>query len=57
MVVIWSGSKNGGNEENERGKVVLDFEFHLRKTKMVTRPDLTLEEKARKIWICDMACP
>ena len=57
MVVIWSGSKNGGNEENERGKVVLDFEFHLRKTKMVRRPDLTLEEKVRKIWICDMACP
>ena len=57
MVVTWSGSKNGGNEENEREKVVLDFEFHLRKTKMVRRPDLTLEEKARKIWICDMACP
>ena len=56
-MVIWSGSKNGGNEENERGKVVLDFEFHLRKTKMVRRPDLTLEEKVRKIWICDMACP
>ena len=35
-----------------------DFEFHLRKTAMARRPDLTLEDKAKKkIWICDMTCP
>ena len=44
--------------EKERGKFVWDFEFHLRKTKTVGRPDLTLEDKARgKMWIYDMACP
>ena len=43
--------------ENERGKLVWDFEFHLCKTTTARRPDLTLEEKAKKkIWICDMAC-
>ena len=44
--------------ENEKGKLVWDFEFHLRKTTMVRRPELTLEDKAKKEkWICDMACP
>ena len=41
--------------ENERRKLVWDFEFHLRKTTLTKRPDLTLEDKAKKkIWICDM---
>ena len=44
--------------ENERGKLVWDFEFHLRKTTTARRPDLSLEDKAKKnIWICDMTCP
>ena len=43
---------------NKRGKLVWDFEFHLRKTTKSRRPDLTLEDKAKKkIWISDMACP
>ena len=44
--------------ENERGKLMWDFEFHLRKTRTARRPDLTFEDKAKKkIWICDMAYP
>ena len=44
--------------ENERVKLVWDFEFHLRKTTTSRRPDLILEtEEDRKILICDMACP
>ena len=44
--------------ENDKGKLVLDFEFHLRKTTTARRPDLILEDKEKKkIWICDMACP
>ena len=43
---------------NKRGKLVWDFEFHLRKTTKARWPDLTLEDKAKKkIWISDMACP
>ena len=62
-MVMWSGTKNGGNEggtalENETERLVWDFEVHVRKTTMVRRSDLTLEDKAKKkIWICDMACP
>ena len=44
--------------ENEKGKLVWDFEFHLRKTRTTRRSDLTFEDKAKKkIWICDMAYP
>ena len=44
--------------ENERGKFVWDFEFHLRKTTTVRRPELTLEDRAKKkTWICNVACP
>ena len=44
--------------ENERAKLVSEYEFHLRKTKISRRPDLILETKEdRKILICDMACP
>ena len=50
--MIWSGTRNGGNEER------WDFEFHLCKTTTVRRPDLTLEDKAKKKnWICDIPCP
>ena len=44
--------------ENDKGKLVWDFEFHLRKTTTARRIDLILELKTdKKIWICDMACP
>ena len=43
--------------ENERAKLVWDFEFHLHKTTTSRRPDLILEMKEDiKILICDMAC-
>ena len=34
--------------EDKKGKLAWDFEFHLRKTIMVKKPDLTLEDKAKK---------
>ena len=44
--------------ENEKAKLVWDFEFNLRKTSTSRRPDLILEDKEKKkIWICDMTCP
>ena len=44
--------------ENDKAKLVWDFEFHLRKTTTARRPDLILELKIdKKIWICDMECP
>ena len=44
--------------ENSKLKLVWDFEYHLRKMTTYRRPDLTLEDKERKmIWLCDMACP
>ena len=44
--------------ENDKAKLIWDFEFKLRKTTTSRRPDLILEEKdEKKIWICDMACP
>ena len=44
--------------ENDKAKLVWDFEFHLRKTTTARRPDLILELKTdKKIWICDMVCP
>ena len=43
--------------ENDRAKLLWDFEFNLRKTTAARRPDLILEDKEKKyIWICDMAC-
>ena len=43
--------------ENDKAKLVWDFEFHLRKTTTARRPDLILELKIdKKIWICDMGC-
>ena len=44
--------------ENDKAKLLWDFEFNLRKTTTSRRSDLILEEKEKKkIWICDMACP
>ena len=44
--------------ENDHAKLVWDFEFNLRKTTTSRRPDLTLEDKEKKIsWICDKVCP
>ena len=43
--------------ENERAKLVWNFEFKLRKTTTTRRPDLTIEDKeTKKIWVFDMAC-
>ena len=44
--------------ENDKAKLIWNFEFKLRKTTTSRRPDPILEEKdEKKIWICDMACP
>ena len=58
--VIWYKKRweRGAVLENERGKLVWDFEFKLQKTTTARRPDLILEDiEKKKIWICDMACP
>ena len=50
--------ERGAVFENDKGKLVWDFEFNLRNTTTTRRPDLMLEDKEKKkIWICDMACP
>ena len=49
--------KRGTVIENDKAKPLWDFEFNLRKTTTSRRPDLILEEKEKKIWICNMACP
>ena len=61
--LIWYKERweRGTVMEKDRGKLVWDFEFHLRKT-TARRPDLILEakekkRKEKKIWICNMACP
>ena len=57
---IWYNERweRGTVMENDKGKLVWDFEFNLRKTMTARRPDLILEDKEKKkIWICDMACP
>ena len=44
--------------ENEKAKLIWDFQYKVRKTKEARRPDLVLEKKENKvIWLCDMACP
>ena len=44
--------------ENNKVKLVWDFEFHLQKITTTKKTDLILELKIdKKIWICDMACP
>lgn len=43
--------------ENDKAKLVWDFQFNLRKTETTRRPELILETKDKKqIWICGMAC-
>ena len=57
---IWYQQKwdRGTLLENEKAKLVQDFEFHLQKATSVIRPDLLLGLKIdKKIWICNMACP
>ena len=58
----WCGTRKrwerGAVFEKDKGKLVWDFEFNLRKTTTARRSDLILEDKEKKkIWICDMACP
>ena len=58
--VIWYQQRwdRGRVLEDDKAKLVWDFEFHLRKTTTATRPDLILELKTgKKIYICGMACP
>ena len=58
--VIWYEQRwdRGTVLENDKAKLVRDFDFHLRKTTIARRPDFILELKIdKKIWICDMACP
>ena len=58
--MVWYNERweRGTVMEKDKGKLVWDFEFHLRKTTTARRPDLILEDKEKKkIWICDMACP
>ena len=52
---IWRQQKwdRGTVLENNKVKLVWDFEFHLRKTTTARRPDLIFELKIdKKIWIC-----
>ena len=58
--MVWYKERweRGAVFENDKGKLVWDFDFNLRKTTTARRPDLILEDKEKKmIWICDMACP
>ena len=57
---IWYSERweRGTVLENDRAKLIWDFEFHPRKTRTARRPDLILEDKVqKKIWVCDKACP
>ena len=51
-------SQKGTTLENQRKKLIWDFEDCMRKTTSARRPDLTLEDlQERKIWLIDMARP
>ena len=44
--------------ENEKAKLLWDFEFRTRKKTRARRPDLILEDKeVKQIFIVDMSCP
>ena len=44
--------------ENDKWKILWDFQYHGRKENVNRRPDLTIENKLeKKIWLYDMACP
>lgn len=48
----------GEVKENDRSKLIWDFEYKTRKQNTARRPDLTPEDKVEKqIWSVDMACP
>ena len=50
--------KKGTVIEKPGKKLVLDFEYRMRKTTTTRRPDLTLEDAEEcTIWLVDMACP
>ena len=56
---VWYNEKweKGKILENDKGKLVWDFEYKMRQSSWARRPDLTLEDKEMKrVWICDMAC-
>ena len=54
-IITW---QKGTTLENQRKKLIWDFEYCMRKTTSARRPDLTLEDlPERKIWPIDMACP
>ena len=58
--MVWYKERweRGAVFENDKRKLVRDFELNLRKTTTARRPALILEDKEKKkIWICDMACP
>ena len=59
MEIIWYKEKleRGTVIENDKAKLVRDFEFTQRKTTTSRRPDLILEERKKTICVCDMACP
>ena len=57
---IWYQQKwnRGTVLENDKAKLVWDFEFQLQKKTTAGRPELILELKIdKKIWIWDMECP
>ena len=46
--------QKGTTLENQRKKLIWDFEYCMRKTTSARRPDLTLEDlQERKIWLID----
>ena len=49
--IVWYKErwKRGTVLENKRGKLVWDFEFHLRKTTTARKPDLTLSNETRRL--------
>ena len=57
---VWYKEKweKGKVLENDRGKLVWDFEYKMSQSSSARRPDITLEDKkTKRIWICNMACP
>ena len=58
--VLWYKVNCGKSHvvEGDESTMLWDFEYKLRVTERARRPDLTLEDRAKKkIWIVDMACP
>ena len=58
--VVWYNQtwEKGNVLENDKEKLLWDFECKMRQSSSARRPDLTLEDKERKrVWICDMEGP